>query len=41
MEYVSRKIDVDESQKKNAQSLLQFHDKLTKFLKYCDIRIVS
>ncbi len=41
MEYVKGKIDIEDSQKKNAQSLLQFHDKLTKFLKYCDIRIVS
>ena len=35
------KIDINEAQLKNAKSLLNFYDTITKFLKYCNIRTVS
>ncbi len=35
------KAKVEKAQKDNAKSILEFHYKIEKFLKYCDIRILS
>jgi hypothetical protein len=34
-------IEENEAKRQNTQYLLQFHEKLTNFLKYCNIRILS
>ena len=35
------KAKVEKAQKDNAKSILEFRDKIERFLRYCDIRIVS
>ena len=35
------KAKIEKAQKDNAKSILEFRDKIERFLRYCDIRIVS
>ena len=35
------KIEVEDAEKLNTLSILDFHEKLTKFLQYCSIRILT
>lgn len=41
IECLGDKSKVEKAQKDNAKSILEFHDKIEKFLKYCDVRVLN